>query len=366
MPIGPLRAKQSTSTTGTGTLTLIAAPAAARGFQAAYGNSARVVRYVIAGTSFFELGIGTYDGGSPGTLARATVLASSNAGALVSIPAGTWDVFAWIDQADRWLMESTATSITLALADLGNLLIWSGTSTSGTVNLPALSTVPPGAAFDIINAGTQRLTLDPNGSETVNGVTTLALLPGDAVTVVAATGGWRLAQPLPSALAIGNPTIVSSAVAEVIFSLLPGFSAFALDLTNVAVSTASAQVMLRTSIDGGATYLSGAGSYSWASVYNTVSAPNGDVATNTAVDLSGSLLASNSGNSILLHRINAGASGVGALYAWTAAVIDNAPAWRSINAGGGVATLGRTTHLRIFPSSGNINSMTGALRGLRI
>lgn len=86
------RVKETTSTTGTGTITLLGA---ATGFQtfAAIGN-ANTTYYTIAlqGGSEWEVGIGTYT--ASGTLlSRDTVLASSNSGSLVNFSAGTKDVF---------------------------------------------------------------------------------------------------------------------------------------------------------------------------------------------------------------------------------------------------------------------------------
>jgi hypothetical protein len=86
------RVKETTTTAGTGTITLAGA---VTGFQsfAAIGNG-NTTYYTIAGqgTSEWEVGIGTYTS-SGTTLSRTTVLASSNAGALVSFSAGTKDVF---------------------------------------------------------------------------------------------------------------------------------------------------------------------------------------------------------------------------------------------------------------------------------
>lgn len=86
------RVKETTTTTGTGPVTLLGA---STGFQsfAAIGN-ANITYYTIAGQtgSEWEVGIGTYT--SAGTsLSRDTVLASSNSGSLVSFSAGTKDVF---------------------------------------------------------------------------------------------------------------------------------------------------------------------------------------------------------------------------------------------------------------------------------
>jgi hypothetical protein len=86
------RVKETTSTTGTGTVTLLGA---STGFQsfAAVGN-ANTTYYTIAGqtTTEWEVGIGTYTA-SGTTLSRNTVLSSSNSGSLVDFTAGTKDVF---------------------------------------------------------------------------------------------------------------------------------------------------------------------------------------------------------------------------------------------------------------------------------
>jgi hypothetical protein len=86
------RVKETTTTTGTGTVTLLGA---STGFQsfAVVGN-ANTTYYTIAGqgTSEWEVGIGTYTS-SGTTLSRTTVLASSNSGSLVNFSAGTKEVF---------------------------------------------------------------------------------------------------------------------------------------------------------------------------------------------------------------------------------------------------------------------------------
>lgn len=86
------RVKETTTTAGTGTVTLLGA---ATGFQSfsAIGN-ANNTYYCIAGQtgSEWEVGIGTYTS-SGTTLSRDTVLASSNSGNLVNFSAGTKDVF---------------------------------------------------------------------------------------------------------------------------------------------------------------------------------------------------------------------------------------------------------------------------------
>jgi len=90
---GPLlvdRCAETTTTTGTGTVTLLGAKTGYQSF-AAVGN-ANTCYYTIAGGSEWEVGIGTYTA-SGTTLSRDTILSSSNSNAAVSFSAGTKDVF---------------------------------------------------------------------------------------------------------------------------------------------------------------------------------------------------------------------------------------------------------------------------------
>ena len=87
------RVKESTNTSGTGALSLTGAQTGFQSFSAGVGGG-NTTYYAVSSAlgSEFEVGIGTYDGGSD-TLSRDTVLASSNGGSLVNFPAGTKDVY---------------------------------------------------------------------------------------------------------------------------------------------------------------------------------------------------------------------------------------------------------------------------------
>jgi hypothetical protein len=86
------RIKETTTVTSTGPATLLGASVGYQSFSVV-GNG-NTCYYCIAdqGGANWEVGIGTYTSAGT-TLARTTVLKSSNAGALVSFPAGTKDVF---------------------------------------------------------------------------------------------------------------------------------------------------------------------------------------------------------------------------------------------------------------------------------
>lgn len=84
------RVQETTTTTGTGTVTLAGAATGYQTFAAiGDGNS---TYYTITGTTEWEVGIGTYTA-SGTTLSRTTVLSSSNSGSLVNFSAGSKNVF---------------------------------------------------------------------------------------------------------------------------------------------------------------------------------------------------------------------------------------------------------------------------------
>ena len=111
------RVRETTTTTGTGTVTLDGAVAGYQAFSA-IGN-ANTTYYAIAGqgTSEWEVGIGTYTL-SGTTLTRGTVLSSSNAGSPVSFSAGTKDVFVTYPSEKAVYLGTSGTSAQVYLQNM--------------------------------------------------------------------------------------------------------------------------------------------------------------------------------------------------------------------------------------------------------
>ena len=101
------RAKMSTATTGTGSITLGSAVDGYQSFSAAGVSNADVVRYVIEDGSNWEIGTGTY--GASGSILTRTVSESSNAGAAISL-SGAATVF--VGAAAEDLPSVTAGTLT--------------------------------------------------------------------------------------------------------------------------------------------------------------------------------------------------------------------------------------------------------------
>lgn len=103
------RARMTTATTGTGTLTLGSAMDGYQSFAAAGVTNGDVVRYVIKDGNAWEIGSGTYT--ATGTTLSRSVLESSNSGNAISL-SGNAEVFIGLAAEDiQQLDEATADEI---------------------------------------------------------------------------------------------------------------------------------------------------------------------------------------------------------------------------------------------------------------
>lgn len=171
------RVKETTTTTGTGTVTLLGAVAGYQSFSV-IGN-ANTTYYTIVGqtTTEWEVGVGTYTS-SGTTLSRDTILASSNSGSAVNFSAGTKDVFVSYP-ADRAVYVD-GTSIT----------------PSSTASLP------------VANGGTGQTTYTNGqlliGNTTGNTLTKATLTAGANITITNGSGSITIASTGGAASDPGN------------------------------------------------------------------------------------------------------------------------------------------------------------------
>ena len=107
------RVKETTTTTGTGTINLGGAQTNFETFVAGIGNS-NTTYYAIVHRSNaeFEIGLGTITDASPDTLARTSIISSSNSDSAVDFSAGTKDVFCTMP-ASKAVHEDGSSDVTL-------------------------------------------------------------------------------------------------------------------------------------------------------------------------------------------------------------------------------------------------------------
>ena len=169
------RVKETTTSTGTGTINLAGAETGFETFVAGIGNSNTTYYCIQAqGGSAFEIGVGTVTDASPDTLSRTTIISSSNSDSAVDFGAGTKDVFCTLP-ASKAVIEDNSTNADIA----GNLTVGGTvdgvdiaardavlTSTTTTANA-ALPKAGGTMSGNLVLSGAN---ITMSGSETVDGV----------------------------------------------------------------------------------------------------------------------------------------------------------------------------------------------------
>ncbi|MDC1302865.1 hypothetical protein N8Y98_02830 [Pelagibacterales bacterium] len=131
------RVKETTTTTGTGALSLGGAPTGFETFAAGIGNSNTTYYAIFHATADeFEVGLGTLDGDSS-DLTRTTVYASSNSDSAVNFSSGTKTVFCTMPAARSVFLDADGDVTLGANLDVGGNLTVTGTTTfnGGTLTL---------------------------------------------------------------------------------------------------------------------------------------------------------------------------------------------------------------------------------------
>lgn len=171
--------KETTATTGTGTYNLGGALTGFRTFVAGIGDG-NTCYYAINDGTDWEVGIGTVTDASPDTLARTSVIASSNSNSAVDWSAGTKDIYVvnpaavvaaglQFTRGCPTISESGTTRTLDRAVDAGKMILCSNAAGCDV-------TVPPNASssFDI---GDEVHLVDINGGGTVG------FSPGSGVTL---------------------------------------------------------------------------------------------------------------------------------------------------------------------------------------
>jgi hypothetical protein len=135
------RVKETTTTAGTGTVTLAGASAGFQSFAAIGNGNTTYYAIADAATGDWEVGIGAYTA-SGTTLSRTTVLSSSAGGALVTFAAGIKDVFCTYPSEKSVYLDAAGI---VAQLSFGAITATSAALTTGTIS------TTPASANDIVN-----------------------------------------------------------------------------------------------------------------------------------------------------------------------------------------------------------------------
>jgi hypothetical protein len=101
------RVKETSTTTGTGTFNLAGAVSGFETFVAGIGNSNTTYYAIVNSNGEFEVGLGTVTDATPDTLARTTIISSSNSDSAVDFSAGTKSVFCTLPASKAVILDAS-------------------------------------------------------------------------------------------------------------------------------------------------------------------------------------------------------------------------------------------------------------------
>ena len=178
------RVKETSTTTGTGTLNLDGAVLGFETFVAGIGNTNTTYYSIVNENGEFEVGLGTVTDAATDTLSRDTVLSSSNGDALVTFSAGTKDVFCTLPASKAVILDSSGNIVANNGSNLTNLN--ADNLASGTLpdaRFPATLPASSGANLTALNATQLTSGTVPDARFPA----TLPALNGSALTALNAT-----------------------------------------------------------------------------------------------------------------------------------------------------------------------------------
>lgn len=171
---------------------------------------------------------------------------------------------AWRSNVMRKVVADKSANYTVTMNDFGQVIAQFGIIPF-TISLPPVATAGNGFTFTVRNFPQGgKITIDPNGSELVNGYTSIGVYGGDSVELVC--DGVRWHAMFQSPFSIISYAQISTPVSFVDLKLPAEFSSFDLELKNFAPSSAQA-LGLRFSNDDGATFYTNSGGYAWRQHY---------------------------------------------------------------------------------------------------
>ena len=114
------RVKESSTTSGTGTISLAGVVTGFEGFVAGIGSTNTTYYSIFEqGTANWEVGVCTVTDAATDTLSRTTVISSSNSDALVNFGGGTLDVFCTLPASKAVYLDASSPAVPVGAASAG-------------------------------------------------------------------------------------------------------------------------------------------------------------------------------------------------------------------------------------------------------
>jgi len=193
------RVRETTSTTGTGAVTLGGAVDGFQTFAAGIGNSNTTYYAISLNTaSEWEVGLGTLNGDSS-TLTRTTVLESSNSDSAVDFAAGSKEIFCTLPSEKAVYLDASDNQV-------------GGFSSLAADSSPQLGGDLDVVTYDLVSTSDRDIDIIPNGTGDVNlGADTVQVGDNDANATITTQGTGDLILNTNNGTNAGNITLLDGA-----------------------------------------------------------------------------------------------------------------------------------------------------------
>ena len=194
------RVKETSTSTGTGTFDLDGAVTGFETFVAGIAST-NTTYYAIfhQGTTEWEVGRGTVTDATPDTLARTTVITSSNSDSAVTFTAGTKDVFCTLPASKAVYLDASGNPV----GAIANVVEDTSPTLGGDLDV---------GAYDITSASSADIDIIPNGTGDVNlGADTIQMGDNNADATVTTQGTGDLILNTNNGTNAGNVTLLDGA-----------------------------------------------------------------------------------------------------------------------------------------------------------
>ena len=192
--------KETSTTTGTGTFDLDGAVTGFDTFVAGIADG-NTTYYAIfhQGTAEWEVGLGTVTDATPDTLARTTVITSSNSDAAVTFTAGTKDVFCTLPASKAVYLDASGDPV----GAIANVVEDTTPQLGGNLDVNGQ---------DIVSTSSADIDIIPNGTGDINlGADTIQMGDNDANATVTTQGTGDLILNTNNGTNAGNVTLLDGA-----------------------------------------------------------------------------------------------------------------------------------------------------------
>lgn len=218
----------------------------------------------------------------------------------------------------------------------------------------------PGFRYTIKNTGLATVTIDPAGSETIDGSTTLTCMAKQQFDVVSDGTNW---------FTIGRQGVVLishqviSSVTQLDFVLPPDYTSFEINIFNINIAVTGG-INMRMATDGVPNYIA-SGSYTYQNLVGNVGVASAAQAiNNTFASISGQLVTNFWQNSFRM-TLGPGVAGIGipTFMVEGSNLVDTAGNRGVVLVSGYLNSTNRATHMRLYPAGGGNMAATASLTG---